>query len=294
MQDNSMNINDAIMKLVNSSKYEIGFYIKDKNSNKVIKYNENNVFETASCIKVFILVEYFKQVYENKISINDYFEYTKDDNKPGLNSGIISSLDYGLKLTSKDYATLMIIYSDNIATNKIIKYLGIENINNTIKELGFNNTDICNELDIVKYHKFGNTTPYEYAKIFEMLLDGKVINETISNNCLEVLKKQKHNDMIVKYLPINDLLFKGEETSNIKYIASKSGAIVWENDEIKNARNDGGILSTVYGDLIISIFISNLDDLSFNYDNKGIELGGKICKIVYDDFIKNKGVNLNE
>ena len=49
-----------------------------------------------------------------------------------------------LKLTSKDYATLMIIYSDNIATNKIIKYLGIDNINKTIEELGFKDTYLYN------------------------------------------------------------------------------------------------------------------------------------------------------
>ena len=284
-----MNINDTIFNLLNDSKYEIGIYIKEKNFNNAIKYNENNIFETASCIKAFILVEYFKQAYENKISIKDYFEYSKEDNKPGLNSGIISSFDYGLKLTSKDYATLMIIYSDNIATNKIINYLGIDNINNTIKELGFKDTMLYNELDLFKYHKFGKTTPYEYARLFDMLLDGKVINETVSKNCLEILKKQKCNDMITKYLPTYDLLFKNTKDSNIKYIASKSGSIVWTGNEMKNARNDGGIISTVYGDLIISIFISNLDDLSFNFDNKGIELGGKICELAYKDFINNKG-----
>ena len=284
-----MDINTKIKDIIKNSKYKIGLYIKDKNTNEVIKYNENNIFEAASCIKAFILVEYFKQVYENKISTNDYFEYTKKDNKPGLNSGVISSFDYGLKLTSKDYVTLMIIYSDNIATNKLIDYLGIDNINNTIKELGFKDTHIFNELDLVKYHKFGNTTPYEYSRLYEMILEGRVINKTISKNCLEVLKKQKHNDMLVKYLPTNDVLFKGTKDSNIKYIASKSGTIIWEGTEMKNARNDGGIISTIYGDLIVSIFISNLDDLSFNFDNKGIELGGKIVKLVYDNFINNKG-----
>ena len=284
-----MSINSILLNLLEDSKYDIGIYIKEKNFNNVIKYNENNIFESASCIKAFILVEYFKQVYENKISIKDYFEYSKEDNKSGLNFGIISSFDYGLKLTSKDYATLMIIYSDNIATNKIINHLGIENINNTIKELGFKDTKLYNELDLFKYHKFGKTTPYEYARLFDMLLDNKVINETVSKNCLEILKKQKYNDMITKYLPTYDLLFKNTKDSNIKYIASKSGSIVWTGNEMKNARNDGGIISTVYGDLIISIFISNLDDLSFNFDNKGIELGGKICKLAYDNFINNKG-----
>ena len=55
---------------------------------------------------------------------------------------------------------------------------------------------------------------------------------------------------------------------------------------MKNVRNDGGIVSTIYGDYIISIFISNIDDLQYNYDNKGIELGAKISKIIFEYFIK--------
>ena len=95
--------------------------------------------------------------------------------------------------------------------------------------------------------------------------------------------------MLVKYLPTMDLLFKGTNDSNINFIASKSGSIVWIKDEMKNARNDGGIISTKYGNYIISIFISNLDDLKFNVDNKGLEIGGQISKITYENFINNKG-----
>lgn len=283
-----MNLEEKIVDSIKSTPYDIGFYIKDLKGNE-IKYNENKFFESASCIKVFILIEYFKQIFENRKNALEYFEYKKEDNIPGLNSGIISTFDYGLKLTSKDYVTLMIIYSDNIATNKIINYLGIDNINKTIKELGFKDTHLFNELNLVKYFKFGQTTPYEYAKVYDMLLNNEVINEEVSKNCLEILKKQKYNDMIVKYLPTMDLLFKGTNDSNINFIASKSGSIVWTKNEMKNARNDGGIISTKYGDYIISIFISNLDDLKFNFDNKGIELGGQISKMIYENFIDNKG-----
>lgn len=284
-----MNLKEKIFRNIKDLSYDIGFYIKDLYGNE-IKYNENKVFESASCIKVFILIEYFRQVFNNEKSILDYFEYKKEDNIPGLNSGIIGSFDYGLKLTSKDYVTLMIIYSDNIATNKIIEYLGIDNINKTIKKLGFKDTYLFNELNLMKYFKFGQTTPYEYAKVYDMLLSNKVINEEVSKNCLEILKKQKYNDMLIKYLPAMDLLFKGTKDSNINYIASKSGSIVWIKDEMENARNDGGIISTKYGDYILSIFISNLDDIRFNSDNKGVEIGSQISKIIYEEFIENKGV----
>ena len=220
-----MNLKEKIFKSIEGVTYDIGFYVKDLHGNE-IKYNENKTFETASCIKVFILIEYFKQVFNNEKSILDYFEYKKEDNVPGLNSGILNAFEYGLKLTSKDYVTLMIIYSDNIATNKIIEYLGIDSINKTIKKLGFKDTYLFNELDLMKYFKFGQTTPYEYAKVYDMLLNNKVINEEVSKSCLEILKKQRYNDMIVKYLPTNDLLFKGTEDSNINFIAAKSGSIV--------------------------------------------------------------------
>ena len=283
-----MKLENKIINILENSFYDIGLYVNDMKSN-IIKYNENEVFETASCIKLFILIEYFNQVFENKVSINDSFEYKEEDNIMGLNSGVISSFDYGLKFTSKDCAKLMIIYSDNIATNKMISYLGIDNINKTIKKLGFKNTYLFNELDLLKYFKFGQTTPYEYARAFEMISKNEMINSQISQNCLEILKLQKHNDMIVKYLSPMDLIFKGSEKSNINYIASKSGSIVWNGNEMKNARNDGGIISTQYGDYIISIFVSNLDDLSFNFDNKGIEIGGKISKLIYENFIENEG-----
>lgn len=276
---------ERISKIIENTNYDVGVYATDMNGREV-KYNENKVYETASCIKLFILIEYFKQVYEGRIKVDDYFVYTEVDNLEGLNSGIISSLDYGLKLTTKDYATLMIIYSDNIATNKLIDFLGIDNINKTIGELGFKNTTLFNRLDLVKYHKFGCTTPYEYAMTYKMIYDGKVINEEVSRNILEVLKKQKYHDMLVKGLPQLDILFKGTDDSVINYIASKSGTIVWTDDAMKNARNDGGIISTKSGDYIISIFISDVDDLQFNYDNKGIELGAEISKIVFEGFTK--------
>lgn len=283
-----MNLEENILNIVKNCKYDIGIYITDMYGNE-IKYNENYIFETASCIKTFILIEYFKQLYEGKISKDDYFEYTENDNIPGLNSGIIKNFDYGLKFRSKDYVILMVTESDNIATNKIIDYLGIDNINKTIQELGFKNTKLLHEINVPKYLEVATTTPYEYARVFEMLYKGEIINSEISNNCLEILKRQEHRDMLEKYLPPLDIVLMGDSESKINYIASKSGGIVWEDDKVKNIRNDGGIISTKYGDYILSIFISNLDDLRYNFDNNGIEIGGQISKLVYEYFIENKG-----
>ena len=250
---------EEINKIIKESNLKVGLYAS--NFQDTIEINANHIFESASCIMVFVLIEFYKQVDENKINEKEIFIFDKDNDILGLNFEIISLFDYGLKLTAKDYATLMIVFSDSMATNKLIDFLGIDNINNTIKSLGLKNTFLCNKLDLLKYFKFGTTTPYEYAKVYEMLLRGEVINKQVSKKVLNILKKQRNFDMLKKGLPPIDILFKGTNESNINYIASKNGSIVWVGNEMKNARNDGGIISTKDRDIIISIFITNIDVL---------------------------------
>lgn len=276
---------EKIIKLIESSNYDIGVYISTLEK-VLFSWNQDEEFETASCIELFILVEYFKQVDLGKIKEDDLIEYKKEEKIEGLNTGLIQLLHDGIHLTTKDLATLMIIKSDNIATNKLIKLLGIENINKTIKDLGFEKTKLHSPLDLLKYLKFGTTSPYEYAKAYEMIYTGKMINKTISKNCLELLKKQDTLDMLQKGLPSWDFVTRGTEESDIFYIASKCGVIIYNGEDMPNVRNDGGIISTKYQDYIISIFISNIDDLSLDYDNKAIELGGQIGKYIYEE-IKN-------
>ncbi|MDD2376735.1 MAG: class A beta-lactamase-related serine hydrolase [Clostridia bacterium] len=283
-----MDLKEKIIDIASKLNYRIGIYANDLKGNE-IKFHSDDIFETASCIKLFILIEYYRQVSDGLKNRKDIMEYTKEDNISNINSGIISSLEFGLKMTSKDYAILMIICSDNIATNKLIDYLGIENINNTIQKLGFKETIIFNKIDFSIYKKLGQTTPYEYALAYNKILSKELYSEDICNEILDILKKQKNNDMLIKGLPLYDVLFKGEDESKIKYIASKSGAIAWETDEIDNVRNDGGIISTNIGEYIISIFISGFSEMYIYYNNEAINIGSEIHRNIYNSYIKNKG-----
>lgn len=273
---------EKIQQIINNSNYNIGIYV-ESNGEILFAHNENNQYEAASCIKLYILIEFYKQVAEGKIKETDIIICNEENDLEGVNPGIIRLLHNGVHLTTKDLAILMITYSDNLATNKLIELLGIDNINQTIKELGLNKTKLHCPLNLLKYYKFGTTTPYEYAKTYQMLLDEKVINKEISKNCIEVLKLQETSDIIKKGLPQWDYLTKGTEESNINYIASKSGTIIYDGDKMPNVRNDGGIISTKFSDYIFSIFISGVDDLQFNYDNKGIEIGAMINKCIYEE-----------
>ena len=285
-----INSEEKIKQLIDNFEGKVCIYITDDKDN-IIKYNENEIVETASCIKLFILIEYYNQILKNEKSRNDIINYYAQNDYVQNGSGIIQYLE-DLKLSSKNMACLMMIVSDNIATNKMIDYLGFDNINNTIKQLGFKNTFLnAKKLDFNIYNSIGKTTALEYAKAYEMILKKEILTPNLCNEIIEILSHQTKNDMIIRYLPTKYLEEKGSDHAFIKYIATKSGGLGEEGKkDIINCRNDGGIISTNLGDYIVSIFISGFHDHYFYADNPASLLGAKINKIIFEAFEKNNGL----
>jgi len=278
-----------IEELIKKFKGNVSLYACDELNNE-IRINENIVVETASAIKLFILIEYYKQIMNNEKSRDDILSYKFSEDFVENGSGIIQFLDSGLNITSKNMAILMIIISDNIATNKMIDYLGFENINNTIKELGLKNTKlIAKKIDFNQYLQIGVTTAYEYANTYKMLLNSSILTPNLCNEIIDILSKQMYNQMIIKELPLKYIDSKGKTDSFIKYIASKSGGLGGENAKTVICRNDGGIISTKSGNYITSVFINNFSDYYFYDNNPATILGAKINKILFENFEKNKG-----
>lgn len=284
-----MNCEDRIKELINEFDGKVSLYITDEKNN-IIKYNENEIVESASCIKLFILIEYYNQILKNEKSRDDSISYSIQKDYVENGSGIIQYLQ-DLNLSSINMATLMMIVSDNIATNKMIDYLGFDNINKTIKRLGFKNTFLnAKKLDFNIYSSIGKTTAFEYAKAYEMILKKEILTPNLCNEIISILSHQTKNDMVIRFLPPKYLEEKGSENAFIKYIATKSGGLGDEGKEdIINCRNDGGIISTNVGNYIVSIFISNFKDHYFYSDNPASLLGAKINKIIFETFENNKG-----
>src|SRR5699024_3881272 len=119
----------------------------------------------------------------------------------------------------------MIVVSDNIATNMIIDYLGVDTINAFIKKTGFSETVLHNPIDFQKYSQLGSSTPEDYGRFYELLADGKLVSEHASKEMMEILKKQHYNRMLIKDLP--PYLLDSEDTGDEELItvASKSGSM---------------------------------------------------------------------
>lgn len=285
-----MIIEENIKKLTTNFDGNLSIYAIDDYNNE-IKINENKIVEGASCIKLFILIEYYNQILKKEITRDDILIYNKQNDYVKNGSGIIQYLENGITLTSKNMAILMMIVSDNIATNKMIEYLGFDKINETIKSLGFNNTQlIAKKLDFTIYNSVGKTTAYEYGNIYKMLLHKEILTPDLCDEIIKILSHQTKNEMLIRKLSPQYIEEKGTSNAFIKYIASKSGGLSNRGkDDLTNCRNDGGIISTKLGNYIVSIFINNFSDHYFYNDNPATILGTEISKTIFEEFEKNNG-----
>lgn len=256
----------------------MGIYINDFKGT-IIEINSEEKFETASTIKSYILACLYDEVEKGRKSLNDVLVYTRDNFIEG--SGILRSLDFGVSMTVKNIATLMIIVSDNIATNMMIDYLGIDTINSFIKNQGFSNTVLHNKLDFASYDKLGTTTPRDYAFLFERICTDELVSKKASQDMLEIFKKQHYNTMLTKQFS-QALIDEDTYEEELIYVASKSGSM-------NACRNDGGIVSTPYGKYIIVLMNKNFHDPVYYAEHPAIVFGAKISRLIFDQYMALEG-----
>jgi beta-lactamase class A len=118
----------------------VGVAIQNIETDETAQLNADELFPMASVYKIPIMVEVFQQIEGGHFSLNDRVELTED--MRALGSGILTLMDTGLKPTIKDLITLMIIVSDNEATDILLNKVGADNVNNTMKKLGLKNIQV--------------------------------------------------------------------------------------------------------------------------------------------------------
>lgn len=251
-------------------------YANDYNGN-IISINEKEKFNAASCIKIFILVELFRQVYFKKKSLDEKLKYKKDNFVNG--SGVLQYLTQGLELSVRDIATLMMIISDNVATNIMIDYLGINNINKTIKDLGCLDTELYCKFESCEDKVFSVTTAKDYSHIYELINEEKLWDKSISKEIINIFKNQKYHEMVGDGIP---KIYTKTDNNILNYVISKSG-------KYQSVRNDGGIVSTKYGNYTLVILIKDFLDQDYLNDEDVYKYGRNISNILFNRYIALKG-----
>ena len=131
--DKNMTLEKRIAAELYSYQGKMSVFVDDLHGHTV-EIGADEEFETASTIKAYILAALYLQASRGKASLEKKITYKPEHFVDG--SGMLRALGVGASLKVKDAATMMIVCSDNIATNMVIDYLGLDTINACIREMG--------------------------------------------------------------------------------------------------------------------------------------------------------------
>lgn len=246
----------------------IGIAAKDLDTQESFLYHEDRLFPAASIIKLPILVECLRRTERNEISLLQIVTLKEEEKVGG--AGVLLDLHEGLPLTVKDLCTLMIVISDNTATNMIIDLLRIERIAQTMREIGMMSSRLERKLMIAPHLPTPNfTTPYEVMILLEKLWNGSLLSRDSTRLALDILSRQQFREKIPRFLPSG------------ARVAHKTG-------ELEGVRHDCGLLFKAPEDggepsrPPVLLCVMTEEQVDVNHADETI---GRIARAVYDSWL---------
>jgi beta-lactamase class A len=243
-------VNDALTETYGN----YGIVILNLKTGENYSLNQHVSYNSASLYKLWVMAEAYRQIRDGLLKEDEILsekyetlnaDFNIDPKTAEFNTGTIS-------LSVKDAINKMITISDNYAALLLTLKIRLTNVAFFLRANGFNESATGTNIDNP------TTTAFDVAYFFEKLYKKQLINEEYSNKILDLLKAQKLNDKIPKYLPYN------------VFIAHKTG-------ELNEYTHDAGIVYMPNGDYIIVVLsksdntdlakerISNVSESVYNY-----------------------------
>jgi Beta-lactamase class A len=193
------------------------------------------VFPAASTIKVPLLLFALEQAGRGDLDLIERVTLRAEDRVPG--AGVLHELGLGLALTWQDVLTLMIVVSDNTATNLLIERLGQDHFNLWLTARGLNSTRLIGPLQLPPQRQNeaqrrgerNRTTARDQVALLLSLLRGDGLTPQMQHLALDILSRQHLRDLIGRGVPA------GPDGEPLYRVASKSG-------ELRGVHHDVGLL----------------------------------------------------
>ena len=186
----------------------MGIAIVDLADQRAILRNTDQVFPTASSIKIAILLELYRQEQQarggtpGKAKLDDTYTFDAKDVVDG--SQIMTGLTSGVtRLTNRDLAQFTVAVSDNAAANVLIDRVGMQNVNAALRNLGLTKTTLRRKMMDIAAAKRGEenvSTPQEMTRLLEAIYKGKALDKELTDARLKQLSTKKES-YIPRQLP---------------------------------------------------------------------------------------------
>ncbi len=269
----SVSTDGSVSEALRGFRGRVSVYAKNLDTGKTYSLRGDERVRTASTIKLAIMIETFFQVAEGKLGWSDEILLTKEKKVGG--SGVLSEFSDNTKIDLRTALNLMIVVSDNTATNLVLERVTSDAVNKRMESLGFPNTKSIRRVfgtdkdskvatdPVIRNFGLGMTTPKEMVGLLEMLENGKLVSPEASKGMLDILRRQQYKDGI------------GRNALDTVPIASKSGTL-------DRLRSDVGIAYTRRGRIVMAITVDDMPVVHYATDNEGSLMIWKISQILQE------------
>lgn len=239
----------------------MGFAIKDLTTGETFFRLPDTVFPQASSIKLTILLELLRQEQEGKLSLDEKHTIRRSETVAG--DPILTMLGDGtVTMNLRDLATLMVVLSDNSATNILIDRVGMENVNAEIARLGLKETKLRRRMIDLEAARKGDenvSTPREMLMLLEKVRSGGALDPAHTAEFFRLLELPKESEF---HRALPDMV----------KIADKPGAL-------EAVRCDSGIVEVPGHPFVLSVMTTYLA-----HEDEGERAIEKVARLAYAYF----------
>ncbi len=258
-QNKELNLKVSDYLKIVSSEYKVLISVKNLKGEMLFEQNENEKVASASTIKVPIMMVVMELVKQKEWQLETEYSLQKIDKLEGSQ---LSKMEDGASLTFRQLLEYMIIYSDNAATNILIKIIGRKKINEQMMTWGFQNTvlnRIMLDFEAAKNGRENYITCGEANQMLHMIYQNKVANKQLCKEMISILNQNDDRETIPQKIP-----------KEIE-IAHKTGTLEW-------VRGDIGLVFS-QKPFYISIFVKKIsgESIDLKYAEKIIGDISEIC-----------------
>ncbi len=267
---------NAVYQLLAQLDGAVGLYIHDLDSGELFQIDSDRVFPSASVIKIPILALLLRDVQEGRVDWNAKRTIASRNRVGG--TGILCELEPDYAPTMETLARLMIVLSDNTATNEIIDLLGLERVNGFCREMGCPNTVLMRKMldfKAIRQGKNNYMCAGEAGRLLTQAAKGELVDPQISQTMISIMERQQCRGKLPALIPAVPSYAPEEDKRNLKpgtvLVANKTGELV-------GIQHDVGIFTLPDGRrYVIAVFTGDLKD-----DAQGVLTIQKLSQVVYD------------
>jgi beta-lactamase class A len=275
---------DALRARIGDFPGTVSLYAKNLDSGRTVGIRPSEPVRTASTIKLAILGAVFDAVEHGQAKWSEPLTVTAAEKVSG--SGVIGTeLSDGVQLPLRDVVHLMIVLSDNTATNMVLERFTADAVNAYLDRIGIRTTrslrkvrgdgnqlkpaegwSKAGRLPENQKYGLGVSTPADMVTILERLERGELVSAAASKEMIGILKRCQDNQGIRRR--VGDVP-----------VANKSGAL----DAL---RSDVGIVYAKGGRIAMAITVEGIPKVDYGPDNPGLLLIADLARMLVDGLVK--------